>query len=44
MVTPYNTILGIVLVFNTASILFLAHLIEYHIFLMRKGLTTFEHI
>jgi hypothetical protein len=44
MVTPYNAILGIVLIFNSASIMFLGHLIWYHIYLMRKGLTTFEHI
>lgn len=44
MKTEYNAILGISLVFNTAAMAFLGHLISFHIFLQKKKLTTFEYI
>lgn len=33
MVTQYNIILSLTLIFNTAAILFLGHLISFHIYL-----------
>lgn len=44
MTTEFKTILIVSIVFNTAAIGFLGHLISFHIFLQKKKLTTFEYI
>ncbi|CDW91758.1 probable palmitoyltransferase zdhhc1 [Stylonychia lemnae] len=44
MTTEFKTILITSIVFNTAAIGFLGHLISFHIFLQKKQLTTFEYI
>lgn len=33
MITEYNVIVSLTLIFNTAAILFLGHLISFHIYL-----------
>ena len=40
----YNVILGVSIVFNIAAILFLGHLISFHIFLQSKHLSTYEYL
>ena len=40
----YSVILGIVLLFNLLTVLFLGHLISFHLVLQGKGMTTFEYI
>ena len=44
MTTSYNAVLGITLILNTAAILFLGHLIFFHLNLQSKHMTTFEYI
>lgn len=44
MVTSHKVILIIAIVFNTASVLFLGHLITFHVNIKRKGITTYEYI
>ena len=44
MITEYNVILGIVLFFNTATLLFLGHLITFHVYLQSKRLSTYDYI
>lgn len=44
MVTEYNAIVSIALIFNTAAIIFLGHLISFHVYLQSKQMTTFEYI
>jgi hypothetical protein len=44
MITEYNVLVSISLVFNTAAILFLGHLISFHVYLQSKKMTTFEYI
>jgi len=44
MTTEFKAILITSIVFNTASIGFLGHLISFHIFLQKKQITTFEYI
>jgi len=44
MTTEFKAILITSIVFNTASIGFLGHLISFHIFLQKKNITTFEYI
>lgn len=39
-----TVILSITLFFNTAAILFLGHLISFHLYLKSKKMTTFEYI
>jgi uncharacterized protein (DUF2225 family) len=44
MTLEYQVILGITIVLNTAAILFLGHLISFHLQLQSKKMTTFEYI
>lgn len=44
MITEYNVIVSITLVLNTAAVLFLGHLISFHVYLQSKQMTTFEYI
>ena len=40
----YSVILAFVLLFNLLAVLFLGHLIYFHLVLQSKGMTTFEYI
>jgi hypothetical protein len=40
----FSALLYIALLFNFVTLLFLAHLIYYHINLLRRGMTTYEYI
>ena len=44
MSLSYSIILGIAIFFNLCTVLFLGHLISFHIILQKMGLTTFEYI
>ena len=44
LVLEFKIVIGIAMVFNFASLLFLGHLIPFHMMLQRKGMTTFEYI
>lgn len=44
MKADYTAILGVVLFLNVAAMLFLGHLISFHIYLQKVGMTTFEYI
>jgi hypothetical protein len=44
MTVGYSVILGIALFFNLLAVLFLGHLISFHLILQSKGMTTFEYI
>ena len=44
MTVVYSVILGIALFFNLLAVVFLGHLISFHLVLKRKGMTTFEYI
>ena len=44
MTVGYSVILGITLFFNLLAVLFLGHLISFHLVLQSKGMTTFEYI
>lgn len=40
----YSVILGIALFFNLLAVVFLGHLISFHLVLLSKDMTTFEYI
>jgi hypothetical protein len=44
MSVSYSVILGFAIFFNVLTVMFLGHLISFHIVLQRKGMTTFEYI
>ena len=44
IVLEFQIAIGIAIVFNFGAVLFLGHLICYHIMLQHKGMTTFEYI
>jgi hypothetical protein len=44
MKLSYSLILGIALFFNLCTVLFLGHLISFHLILQKLGMTTFEYI
>lgn len=44
MRVTYSVILGIAIFFNVLTIIFLGHLICFHIILQREDKTTFEYI
>ncbi len=44
MKSDYTIILAVVLFLNVAGMLFLGHLISFHVYLKKVGMTTFEYI
>lgn len=40
----FTVLLSISCFFNVGTLIFLGHLVYFHIYLMRKGMTTFEYI
>lgn len=40
----FKVILIIAVFFNSCSIIFLGHLISFHVFLQKKGLSTFDYL
>ena len=44
MRVSYAVILGFAIFFNVLAVLFLGHLISFHLLLQREGKTTFEYI
>jgi hypothetical protein len=44
MKRDYTIILAVVLFLNVAAMLFLGHLISFHVYLKKVGMTTFEYI
>ena len=44
MKSDYTIILAVVLFLNVAAMLFLGHLISFHVYLKKVGMTTFEYI
>jgi hypothetical protein len=44
MSIEFDVILAVSMAFNLAAILFLGHLISFHIYLQKKKITTFEYI
>ena len=44
IVTEFQIAIGVAMFFNVCAVLFLGHLIWFHIMLQRKGMTTFEYI
>ena len=44
MTLVFRVILIVAIVFNSLALIFLAHLISFHIFLQKKGLSTFEYL
>lgn len=41
---PFGIVLWVAIFFNFLALLFLGHLIPFHIYLQKKGLSTFEYI
>ena len=44
MITESKVIIIIACVFNSLAILFLSHLVSFHLYLKNKNLSTFEYI
>lgn len=44
IVLEFQIAIGVAMFFNLCAVLFLGHLIWFHIMLQRKGMTTFEYI
>ncbi len=44
MKVDYTVILTMAMLFNTAALMFLGHLISFHLYLQSKSMTTFEYI